>query len=36
METLLLSIAIIILVLMYKKVEAILRLLLVDEKEADL
>lgn len=36
METLLLSIAIIILVLMYKKVEAILKLLLVDEKEADL
>lgn len=36
METLLLSVAIIILVLMYKKIEAIQRLLLVDEKEADL
>jgi hypothetical protein len=36
METLLLAIAIIILVLTYKKVEAILNLLLVDDKEADI
>jgi hypothetical protein len=36
METLLLGIAIIILVLIYKKTEAILKLLLVDTKEAEL
>ncbi|MDN5274239.1 MAG: hypothetical protein JWP06_140 [Candidatus Saccharibacteria bacterium] len=36
METLLLAVAIIILVLTYKKVEAILKLLLIDEKEADI
>lgn len=36
MEILLLAVAIIILVMTYKKVEAILELLLVDQKEADI